>query len=90
MNQIKHYLATAVLAAFALTTGGAATAATDSAKAMKASADADYKAAQKKTGADYKAAKVHCRPMKGDAQKTCKAEAKATHEKAEADAKMMK
>ena len=25
--------------------------------------------------------------MKGDAQKTCKAEAKATHEKAEADAK---
>ena len=47
MNQIKHYLATAVLAAFALTTGGAATAATDSAKAMKASADADYKAAKK-------------------------------------------
>lgn len=45
------------------------------------------KTMDKQADMDYKAAKKNCEAMKGDAEKTCMREAKATHEKAEADAR---
>ena len=54
---------------------------------MFAGTKADAKALEKKADADYKSAKETCKPMKGDEKKSCIKQAKATHEKAEAQAK---
>ena len=70
---------------FAQTSGstgsmGAAPATSDAAKA-------DIKAMKKQADGDYKAAKEKCKPMKGDEQKACEKDAKAAHDKAQADIK---
>jgi len=51
------------------------------------SAKADVKAMKKQADGDYKAAKEKCKPMKGDEQKACEKDAKASHDKAQADIK---
>jgi hypothetical protein len=48
---------------------------------------ADVKAMKKQAEGDYKAAKEKCKPMKGDEQKACDKDAKATYDKAQADIK---
>jgi hypothetical protein len=60
--------------------GAAPAASTDAAKA-------DVKAMKKQADGDYKAAKEKCKPMKGDEQKACEKDAKAAHDKAQADIK---
>src|SRR6478609_2488286 len=50
-------------------------------------AKADVKAMKKQADGDYKAAKEKCKPMKGDEQKACEKDAKAAHDKAQADIK---
>ncbi|GAB2576103.1 hypothetical protein GCM10027034_02930 [Ramlibacter solisilvae] len=60
--------------------GTAPAAASDAAKA-------DVKAMKKQADGDYKAAKEKCKPMKGDEQKACEKDAKAAHDKAQADIK---
>ena len=42
---------------------------------------------KKQADGDYKAAKAKCKPLKGAEEKACKKDAKAAHEKAEADIK---
>jgi hypothetical protein len=69
-------LALLVAAAFASSFGVAAVAADDA-----------NKAARKQERAEYKAAKKKCESLKGAEEKACTKEAKAKHDKAEADAK---
>ena len=51
------------------------------------SSGSDIKAMKKQADGDYKAAKEKCKPMKGDEQKACEKDAKAAHDKAQADIK---
>jgi len=51
------------------------------------SSSADTKAMKAQADSDYKAAKEKCKTMKGDEAKACEKDAKATHDKAQADMK---
>jgi hypothetical protein len=79
---------------YAQTSGSAgtsgATGSTGSMGAAGSSSDAakaDIKAMKKQADGEYKAAKEKCKPMKGDEQKACEKDAKAAHDKAQADIK---
>ena len=50
----------------------------------------DAKAMNQKGDDAYKAAKTACKPMKGDAEKSCKSDAKLAHDKSEAQSKGVK
>jgi hypothetical protein len=60
---------------------------TGSMGASGSSGTSDVKAMKKQADGDYKAAKEKCKPMKGDEQKACEKDAKAAHDKAQADIK---
>jgi hypothetical protein len=67
--------------------GASGSSGTSAPAASPDAAKADVKAMKKQADGDYKAAKEKCKPMKGDEQKACEKDAKAAHDKAQADIK---
>jgi hypothetical protein len=62
-------------------------AADDAAKAQKDQAENTYKMSKKQATADERSDMAQCKTMSGDAEKQCKKDATAKHDKTMADAK---